>query len=378
MEGRRATVRPTSSPWISASRRTCSTPRRSGPRISTPWPRTDSPPSRCSPRARTSTTTTTAGGRDLAALVRRQRGVRLHSVHAPITEFLHGTTWGPPFSTGAASAAARDRAIDECRRALAAGRARPVRLPRRCTSGCPTPMRRPAATTTASRCCAARRAPHRRPPARASRIAVEVIPNALSTAEAAGPADRGRGPARRRHLPGRRTRPAAGRRRRCHRDGGGVPGDDPRARQPRPQRRPPAAVRRRRSTGRDADAFQKVGYDGTLVLELAAGADGAARHAGRATARAAARWTTRSRRGDAPHSERRSRLDAHGLHRGHRALDGQEVTLRGWLHNRRSSGKIHFLIVRDGTGFIQVVMSKADVGEELFAEGRPPGAGNAR
>ncbi|PYR53883.1 MAG: asparagine--tRNA ligase [Acidobacteria bacterium] len=46
--------------------------------------------------------------------------------------------------------------------------------------------------------------------------------------------------------------------------------------------------------------------------------------------------------------------------------DGQEVTLKGWLHNRRSSGKIHFLIVRDGTGFIQAVMSKAAVGEELF------------
>src|SRR5689334_24397861 len=46
---------------------------------------------------------------------------------------------------------------------------------------------------------------------------------------------------------------------------------------------------------------------------------------------------------------------------------GQSVTLRGWLHNRRSSGKIHFLTVRDGTGFIQCVMSKAAVGEEAFA-----------
>jgi asparaginyl-tRNA synthetase len=46
---------------------------------------------------------------------------------------------------------------------------------------------------------------------------------------------------------------------------------------------------------------------------------------------------------------------------------GQQVTLRGWLHNRRSSGKIHFLIVRDGTGFIQAVMSKATVGEEAFS-----------
>jgi asparaginyl-tRNA synthetase len=46
--------------------------------------------------------------------------------------------------------------------------------------------------------------------------------------------------------------------------------------------------------------------------------------------------------------------------------EGQEATLKGWLHNRRSSGKIHFLIVRDGTGFIQAVMSKAAVGDELF------------
>ncbi len=46
--------------------------------------------------------------------------------------------------------------------------------------------------------------------------------------------------------------------------------------------------------------------------------------------------------------------------------EGDEVTLKGWLHNRRSSGKIHFLILRDGTGFIQAVMSKAAVGEEMF------------
>jgi asparaginyl-tRNA synthetase len=45
---------------------------------------------------------------------------------------------------------------------------------------------------------------------------------------------------------------------------------------------------------------------------------------------------------------------------------GEEVTIKGWLHNRRSSGKIHFLTVRDGSGFIQAVMSKAAVGEEAF------------
>ncbi len=47
--------------------------------------------------------------------------------------------------------------------------------------------------------------------------------------------------------------------------------------------------------------------------------------------------------------------------------EGQEVTLRGWLHNRRSSGKIHFLTIRDGTGFLQGVMSKAAVGEDTFS-----------
>jgi asparaginyl-tRNA synthetase len=45
---------------------------------------------------------------------------------------------------------------------------------------------------------------------------------------------------------------------------------------------------------------------------------------------------------------------------------GEQVTIDGWLHNRRSSGKIHFLTVRDGTGFVQAVMSKAAVGDEAF------------
>jgi asparaginyl-tRNA synthetase len=45
---------------------------------------------------------------------------------------------------------------------------------------------------------------------------------------------------------------------------------------------------------------------------------------------------------------------------------GEEVTLKGWLYGKRSSGKLHFLQVRDGTGIVQGVMSKADVGEESF------------
>jgi asparaginyl-tRNA synthetase len=46
--------------------------------------------------------------------------------------------------------------------------------------------------------------------------------------------------------------------------------------------------------------------------------------------------------------------------------EGETVTIKGWLHGRRSSGKIHFLTLRDGSGFIQGVMSKATVGEEMF------------
>src|SRR5256714_7373805 len=46
--------------------------------------------------------------------------------------------------------------------------------------------------------------------------------------------------------------------------------------------------------------------------------------------------------------------------------EGEAVTIKGWLHNRRSSGKIHFLILRDGTGFMQGVMSNAAVGDDLF------------
>jgi asparaginyl-tRNA synthetase len=48
--------------------------------------------------------------------------------------------------------------------------------------------------------------------------------------------------------------------------------------------------------------------------------------------------------------------------------EGEDVTIKGWLHNRRSSGKIHFLILRDGSGFIQAVMSKAAVGDESFTQ----------
>ncbi|GGC99308.1 asparagine--tRNA ligase [Pontibacillus salipaludis] len=44
----------------------------------------------------------------------------------------------------------------------------------------------------------------------------------------------------------------------------------------------------------------------------------------------------------------------------------EEVTIGAWLANKRSSGKIAFLQLRDGTGFIQGVVVKADVEEEAF------------
>jgi asparaginyl-tRNA synthetase len=46
---------------------------------------------------------------------------------------------------------------------------------------------------------------------------------------------------------------------------------------------------------------------------------------------------------------------------------GQEVRVQGWLHNKRSSGKLQFLIVRDGSGFAQAVMAKAAVPEAAWA-----------
>lgn len=45
----------------------------------------------------------------------------------------------------------------------------------------------------------------------------------------------------------------------------------------------------------------------------------------------------------------------------------QTVTINGWLFNKRSSGKIHFLQLSDGTGAIQGVATTKDVSAEVFA-----------
>jgi len=46
---------------------------------------------------------------------------------------------------------------------------------------------------------------------------------------------------------------------------------------------------------------------------------------------------------------------------------GEEISLKGWLFNKRSSGKIKFIILRDGTGYLQCIYFKGNVSEEIFS-----------
>ena len=46
--------------------------------------------------------------------------------------------------------------------------------------------------------------------------------------------------------------------------------------------------------------------------------------------------------------------------------EGQEVKIRGWVFNKRSSGKLHFLQIRDGSAQIQAVAFKGDLPEDIF------------
>src|SRR5207247_4059161 len=52
---------------------------------------------------------------------------------------------------------------------------------------------------------------------------------------------------------------------------------------------------------------------------------------------------------------------------------GEEVTLKGWLYNMRSSGKLLFPQLRDGTGIVQCVVAKNAASEELWDELKPLG-----
>jgi len=46
--------------------------------------------------------------------------------------------------------------------------------------------------------------------------------------------------------------------------------------------------------------------------------------------------------------------------------EGSAVTVKGWLQNRRAGGKVQFLLVRDGTGVIQIVVSEGEVGGDVL------------
>src|SRR5512136_572862 len=50
------------------------------------------------------------------------------------------------------------------------------------------------------------------------------------------------------------------------------------------------------------------------------------------------------------------------------AHDGRDVEIRGWVYNKRSSGKVRFLLVRDGTGIIQATAFSADKDSLLFQQ----------
>lgn len=45
---------------------------------------------------------------------------------------------------------------------------------------------------------------------------------------------------------------------------------------------------------------------------------------------------------------------------------GEEITIKGWVYNKRSSGKIGFLIIRDGTGMMQGVLVKGEADHKYF------------
>jgi sugar phosphate isomerase/epimerase len=109
-------------------------------------------------------------------------GLRLHSIHAPVTEAVVNGKWGAPFSNASPDRAVRERAVDETKRALALAARVPVQvlvvhlgLP---DSLLPTP--------TGNSRDALRRSLHEIAEAASAagvRVALENIPAAMSTPE---------------------------------------------------------------------------------------------------------------------------------------------------------------------------------------------------
>ena len=54
-----------------------------------------------------------------------------------------------------------------------------------------------------------------------------------------------------------------------------------------------------------------------------------------------------------------------------KVLEGKtkkDVHIHGWLHHKRSSGGVQFILIRDGTGIIQCTLRKDKIGEKTFDE----------
>ncbi|MFC1781736.1 OB-fold nucleic acid binding domain-containing protein, partial [Planctomycetota bacterium] len=49
-------------------------------------------------------------------------------------------------------------------------------------------------------------------------------------------------------------------------------------------------------------------------------------------------------------------------------FENAQVTLSGWLYKSRSSGKVQFLILRDGTGLCQCIVEKGKVTDDIFEQ----------
>ena len=47
---------------------------------------------------------------------------------------------------------------------------------------------------------------------------------------------------------------------------------------------------------------------------------------------------------------------------------GEKVTIYGWMFNKRGGGKIYFLQLRDGSGFVQGVLAKTESNEKVFSK----------
>ena len=159
--------------------------------------------------------------------------------------------WVGSYSNASGDESRRKAAVAETEAALTMATRIAVSLSRAAPRECRRASRCRACDNQPGRRPAQRRGDRRGRPQRVDvQVAVEVIPNPLSSADSARPADRrGTRRHRRRDLSRLRPRASDGRPRRGDRDALGPPLDDARARQPREARRSPRAVSPAPSTG---------------------------------------------------------------------------------------------------------------------------------